>query len=79
MKWDGPYKIKCPKCGGRNIWVREITEGISEHFVKNGNWDHTYDSNEYGLMVRTEFECDDCKHKWIRRFMNIESYVKEEK
>lgn len=77
MKWNGPYRIKCPKCGGRNIWVSEITEGGSLHFVKNGEWDHSYDDNEYGDIVRTEFKCDDCEHQWVRHGLNIDSFLKD--
>ena len=77
MKWEGPYRVKCPKCKGRNIWITEITEGDSQHFVRNGIWDHDYDVNEYGIITRTECKCDDCGHIWVKRLGTIDSFLKE--
>ena len=48
MKAEGEYKIKCPKCGCRKIWVSEVIEAYSDHLVENGVWNRDYDNNEYG-------------------------------
>ena len=77
MKWEGPYKVQCPKCKGRNIWLSEITEGGSQHFIKNGVWDHSYDDNEYGMIVRSEMTCNDCGHKWTKQMTSIDSFLDE--
>lgn len=75
--WDGPYRIYCPKCKGRNIFITEVTEALSEHFVKNGVWDHSYDNNDYGIITESRCYCDDCGHKWRRKLTTIDSYLKE--
>lgn len=78
MKWEGPYRIKCPKCGCRKIWVTEVTEGGSLHLIDNGVWDHFWDDNEYGMIVRTECKCDNCGHHWNKREATIDSFLKDD-
>lgn len=75
-KWDGPYKVQCPKCNGRDIKVVEITEGDSCHIVRNGVWVKEEDINEYGNIVRSEMTCLDCGHQWTRHGWDIDSYLK---
>ena len=64
MKWEGEYKVKCPKCGCRVIRVDEHIDARSEHLIVNGVWDHEHDNNEYGDYTFTIYKCMDCGHVW---------------
>ena len=77
MKWNGPYRVKCPKCGCRKIWVTEHTDALAEHLIDNGEWDHFYDNNDYGIILYTDFCCDSCNHKWRKKLGTIDDYLKE--
>lgn len=77
MRWEGEYKVKCPKCGCRNIWVTEIIEAGSDHFIKNGVWDHNYDNNELGDGIRVDCRCDECGHKWSKPMASIDWFTDE--
>ena len=77
MKWEGEYKIKCPKCGCRKIWVSEVIEAYSDHLVENGVWNHDYDNNEYGNGIRVDCRCDECDHHWSKSKASIEWFSDE--
>lgn len=79
MKWEGEYKVKCPKCGCRRIWVTEVIEAYSEHLVDNGVWDHDYDNNEYGNGIRVDCRCDECGHRWSKPGADIEWFTDDSK
>ena len=79
MNWNGEYRIRCPKCGCRKIWVTEHTDAYSEHLVDNGEWKHEYDNNDYGEILYTDFCCDSCGHKWRRHLSTIDSYIFDDK
>ncbi len=38
--------IRCPKCGSKDLWAYETTEGVSGHHFENGVWNHDEDYNE---------------------------------
>lgn len=72
------YKVQCPKCRCKKIWVREWIRAYSEHLVDNGEWNHDYDYNDYGNGLRIEFTCDSCRHKWVgKKGVTIDSYLSE--
>ncbi len=72
------FDVKCPKCGGRKIWLIEVIEAASEHFIDNGVWDHSYDNNEYGNGLRVELRCDVCGHHWTgRKGVTMDAYRKD--
>lgn len=56
--------LACPKCGQTKIYVYEVIESISAHYVDNGVWKHEYDNNEYSNGLYTECRCDNCDHRW---------------
>lgn len=64
MKWKGKYKIKCPKCKCRDIFVEEHCDAFSEHHIINGEWLHEHDNNEFGDYTFTVYMCNNCKHIW---------------
>ena len=64
MKWEGEYKIKCPKCGCRRILVEEHCDAFHQHIVDNGVWLQDTNSNDYGDYTYTVFVCQDCGHSW---------------
>ena len=69
------FDVKCPKCGCRKIWLTEVIEASSEHFIDNGVWDHSYDNNEYGNGLRVELRCDKCDHHWTgRKGVTMDAY-----
>lgn len=74
-KWNGEYKVKCPKCGCRKIWATEHTDAISEHLIDNGEWLNDYNNNDYGVILYTDFCCDSCNHKWRRKYVTIDSLL----
>ena len=71
--------LTCPKCGQTKIYVYEVIEAISQHFVDNGVWNHKYDNNEYGNGLYIECRCDNCDHRWrSRRGINFNNYYLSE-
>ena len=79
MNWKGEYKVKCPKCGCRKIWVTEVIEAYSDHLIDNGVWNHEYDNNEYGESIRVDCKCDECGHKWSKPMASIDWFTDESK
>jgi len=71
--------LKCPKCRKKDILVVETTEAISQHRIINGVWNHFYDNNEYGDIVKVECQCLECGHQWVSpRGINILNYYLDE-
>ena len=71
--------LTCPKCKGTKIYVYEVIEAISQHFIEDGVWKHIYDNNEYGDGLYTECRCDNCDHRWrSRRGINFNNYYLSE-
>ena len=69
------FNIKCPKCGCRRIWLTEVIEAGSQHFINDGVWDKSYDNNEYGNGIRVDLTCDECGHHWTgRKGVTIDCY-----
>ena len=60
-------KIRCPKCGSKDLGAYETTEGVSGHHFENGIWNHDEDYNEYGDMTGVDFRCTKCNHRWTGR------------
>lgn len=59
--------VRCPKCGGKDLWAYEETIAESGHHFVDGVWDHSQDFNEYGDVFEVNFRCTKCGHRWKGR------------
>lgn len=58
-------KMKCPKCGSRELWLKELWKDHAIDWeVENGKFDRDEGYQSEGSPYKLEGDCKKCKHKW---------------
>lgn len=78
MKKPATTKLRCPKCGSRNLYLTEVGTWTSQFLVTDGNFDREQGEHEPESVDRLEARCRavPCLHLWkVRGASQIDDAV----
>lgn len=75
------YKLRCPKCKGKELWLSEVWAGNGIWFhLQNGVLPEKAEDQFQGGPVHVDAKCmkTDCQHTWkVRGARSVEDLVVE--
>jgi hypothetical protein len=75
MKDEDRCNLRCPKCGMRDLRIREFYEEAHEWMVEGGRLVRTEGTFVGSPQItRVEASCDTCNHEWRTRAATIGAF-----